>query len=300
MRIIEQNTEARLLETAYKIRTESSSWRCIYAQFSALKRGAHDDIRSKVALNDAKALLKETQNTAFVCSDYDMFILTQGVGSDVLKQVQKSFQTLVEAEGGNPDCIACYDLGPHWKTFFKVVCDKNQTPQAREEDTAPKKAAPAQTTVKAPSNTSPLTLPPTGENLALAKEALTQRTQREGLQILVVEDDAFSRRIVRNALRNVGEILEAADLQQATEHYLLRAPDIVFLDINLPDGDGIAFLEQIVGWDSEAFVVMLSGNSFKEHIMQSMQKGAKGFVAKPFSKEKLLDYIHMHKENGRG
>jgi two-component system chemotaxis response regulator CheY len=66
---------------------------------------------------------------------------------------------------------------------------------------------------------------------------------------------------------------------------------VLFLDIGLPDIDGLKVLERIFKLDPQAYVVMFSGNGSKEHIMRAVELGARGFVGKPFTKEKLFQYI---------
>jgi DNA-binding NtrC family response regulator len=55
--------------------------------------------------------------------------------------------------------------------------------------------------------------------------------------------------------------------------------------------NGHVILQEIVSFDPDAFVVILSGNSFKENIIAALEDGAQGFVTKPFTKDKLLHYI---------
>ena len=73
--------------------------------------------------------------------------------------------------------------------------------------------------------------------------------------------------------------------------YVNKAPDVLFLDIGLPDINGHEVLEKLFKLDPDAYVVMFSGNGDKENIMKAVELGAKGFVGKPFSQEKLLQYI---------
>ena len=77
----------------------------------------------------------------------------------------------------------------------------------------------------------------------------------------------------------------------ALETYARIAPDLLFLDINLPDVTGHELLEKIMRIDPDVYVIMLSWNADKQNISQAMQKGAKGYLAKPFLPDKLFQYI---------
>ena len=79
--------------------------------------------------------------------------------------------------------------------------------------------------------------------------------------------------------------------ETALQSYAQIAPDILFLDINLPNVTGHELLEKILLLDPQAYIIMLSGNSDKENVLQAMQRGARGFVAKPFTPDKLYQYI---------
>lgn len=118
-----------------------------------------------------------------------------------------------------------------------------------------------------------------------------RRRGRHMPQLMIIEDDSFSRRLVENTLQKRYPIFELGTADGALSAYSELAPDLLFLDINLPDVTGHELLERIMAIDPEAYVVMLSGNADKENIVQAMQHGAKGFVAKPFTRDKLLQYI---------
>lgn len=111
------------------------------------------------------------------------------------------------------------------------------------------------------------------------------------LQVMLVEDDPVTRRMVSNIVKDKYSLITAKDALEAVANYLMYAPDIVFLDINLPDVSGFHVLHQIIACDPKAYVVMFSGHSYLDNITTALGNGASGFVAKPFRKEKLTHYI---------
>lgn len=122
-------------------------------------------------------------------------------------------------------------------------------------------------------------------------EAKKLRKVRLPLHVMIVEDDALTRRLVTNSFKESFALITAENAQEAIMNYLVHAPDIVFLDIGLPDTSGFDVLHQIMASDKDAYVVMFSSNSYLDNITKSILNGASGFVAKPFKKEKVHTYI---------
>lgn len=112
-------------------------------------------------------------------------------------------------------------------------------------------------------------------------------------KVLLVEDDRSTRRMVAAQLREHCELLEAPDASQGITSYKAFQPDIVFMDIELPDGNGQSLLEWIMKNDPGAFVVMFSGHHDNNNVMRSIDTGAKGFIAKPFDVNKMLHFIRL-------
>ena len=123
------------------------------------------------------------------------------------------------------------------------------------------------------------------------------RRERKDMEILIIEDDNFMRKLVEAALSNHYHTTGLSGVQEVLQTYITLAPNIVFLDINLPDVSGHELLEKIIALDADAYVVMLSGNSDLENIQKAMAGGAKGFVAKPFTQKKLFEYIERYPQN---
>lgn len=128
-------------------------------------------------------------------------------------------------------------------------------------------------------------------SLSMIKSIPVRRRDRNEQIIQIIEDDAFSQRIISNILREKCVVVNSSTGRDALHHYSLHAPDIVFLDIGLPDINGQDLLKRLLDIDPTAFVVMLSGQGNKENVLNAIQKGAKGFIGKPFSNQKLVQFI---------
>ena len=119
------------------------------------------------------------------------------------------------------------------------------------------------------------------------------RGKRNSLSVLVIDDDDFATRLVEKALAQELEVVSANTAIDGLKKYARIAPDIVFLDINMPNITGHDFLKKIFELDSNAFVVMLSGHSDFVNINKAKHLGAKGFISKPFSRTEINEYIHQ-------
>ncbi|MCF8495137.1 MAG: response regulator [Alphaproteobacteria bacterium] len=112
-------------------------------------------------------------------------------------------------------------------------------------------------------------------------------------RVLLIEDDRTTRHLVTAALQDHCELIDVPDASQGISAYNAFQPDIVFLDIELPDGNGQDLLTWMLRNDPGAFVVMFSGHSHRDNVIKSVETGAKGFVAKPFNPQHMLHFIQL-------
>ena len=113
-------------------------------------------------------------------------------------------------------------------------------------------------------------------------------------RILVVDDGLFMRSLIKKMLiANGYEIAgEAEDGEAAVERYRELHPDIVTMDITMPKQDGVYALEQILSFDPNASVVMVSSLGQEENVKRAIRVGAKGFVVKPFNEATIMSVIN--------
>jgi two-component system chemotaxis response regulator CheY len=112
-------------------------------------------------------------------------------------------------------------------------------------------------------------------------------------RVLVVDDAAFMRKMVSDALTGGGhEIVgEAANGLEAVQRFQELRPDIMTLDITMPEKDGLAALKEIIAVDPGAKVVMCSALGQESKVLESIKLGAKDFVVKPFQVERVLSAV---------
>lgn len=116
------------------------------------------------------------------------------------------------------------------------------------------------------------------------------------VRVLIVDDAMFMRKLLRQILEAKGfEIAgEAENGLAAVKLYSELKPDIVTMDITMPEVDGIRAVELIRNDDPNANIVMCSAMGQQDMVTRALQAGAKDFISKPFVKEKALAVIEKH------
>lgn len=112
-------------------------------------------------------------------------------------------------------------------------------------------------------------------------------------RILVADDAAFTRKILADMLRAGGHevVAEATNGCEAVQRYQELRPDLITLDIVMPQKDGITALKEIMMIDPRARVVICSAFANECKVIESIKLGAKDFITKPFCSQRLMDAI---------
>lgn len=112
-------------------------------------------------------------------------------------------------------------------------------------------------------------------------------------KILIVDDAAFMRMMIKNILVKEGyEVVgEAENGAQAVEKYKELNPDLVTMDITMPEMDGISAVKEIMKLNSAAKVVMCSAMGQQAMVIDAIQAGAKDFIVKPFQADRVIEAI---------
>jgi two-component system chemotaxis response regulator CheY len=112
-------------------------------------------------------------------------------------------------------------------------------------------------------------------------------------KVLIVDDAAFMRMMIKDILeKNDFEIVgEANNGIVAVDLYKKEKPDVVTMDITMPDMDGIEAVKQIKAFDPDAKVIMCSAMGQQSMVMDAIRAGAKDFIVKPFQADRVLEAI---------
>ena len=111
--------------------------------------------------------------------------------------------------------------------------------------------------------------------------------------ILICDDAAFMRMMIKDILNKNGYTVvgEAENGAKAVEKYAELKPDLVLMDITMPEMDGIQALKKIKEADPSATVIMCSAMGQQAMVIESIQSGAKDFIVKPFQADRVLEAV---------
>lgn len=113
-------------------------------------------------------------------------------------------------------------------------------------------------------------------------------------RILVVEDEAAIRRFINKTMTGYGsKVFEAGTLREARQQNLLWKPDLIVLDLGLPDGDGIELIKDVRASGSKTPIVVVSARSHEVEKVDALMAGADDYLTKPFGTAELLARVEI-------
>jgi len=119
------------------------------------------------------------------------------------------------------------------------------------------------------------------------------REKKMAKNVLICDDAAFMRMMIKDILVKNGYNIvgEAENGYKAIDKYIETKPDLVMMDITMPDMDGIQALKKIKAMDPNANVIMCSAMGQQAMVIESIQSGAKDFIVKPFQHDRVLEAV---------
>ena len=113
-------------------------------------------------------------------------------------------------------------------------------------------------------------------------------------KVLICDDALVMRMVIRKEIEKLGfeVVAEASDGEEAVALYKEYKPDITTMDITMPKKSGIVALQEMMAFDKNAKVVMVSAMGQEEWVKQSIIAGAKNFIVKPFTPDKLHEVLN--------
>lgn len=115
-------------------------------------------------------------------------------------------------------------------------------------------------------------------------------------KIQICDDSILARKQLKDVLLANGctSIVEAKDGKSTVELYKQEKPDLVFMDIVMPEFDGVEAVKQIIEYDPQACIIMLSSVGTQKQIKAAIESGAKDFIQKPFQESQITDILKLN------
>jgi two-component system chemotaxis response regulator CheY len=268
MIIIDERAEERLLHHLQRLGPNPEGWRCLYI------KTVRDDVLTK--LDEA---IPAKEKFVYLLSGVEAFILAPNMS---VRDIRRASQ-LVAADIFSVHSDL-YELDGGWHRLIYLV-------EIRHNKVEKEAAAKRLLVEEKKREEERLALINIPISSTLTESLPARRRAHSKTEIMLVEDDPFSRRLVENILKESFNVTYAATGREAILAFAHKAPHILFLDINLPDLSGHDVLRRVLAIDKSAYVVMLSGQGDRANVLRAVQAGAAGFIAKPFTRDKLMQYV---------
>ena len=120
----------------------------------------------------------------------------------------------------------------------------------------------------------------------------------EDAKILIADDSILARKQLKDMISTLGTpvFLEAKDGQGAIDQYKQNKPDLVFLDIVMPNKDGNAAIKEIMRDDPDATIIIASSIGTQSQLKKAIEAGAKEFIQKPLDQQQVLNTVNRFLE----
>ncbi len=280
MIIIDKAADNKLINKLEAFRSEPDLTRCIYIKL--MNKVPIPKIKEKIIEAAQRNIFSSTLQI-YLCEDGDVFILAPLFNN---KDANKFILEIVDYTNitANNDFIELSEVRLNINNLL-VILEKKVEKRHNEAYAIQQKIEMEQAQRKRQMILNNNISNNKSQNIA------QRRKDRNKPEFMIIEDDIFSRRLVENVIQKQYNLTALASADLAIVTYSNLAPDLLFLDIDLPDVTGHELLEKIILIDPEAYVIMLSGNCDQTNILRAMKQGAKGFIAKPFTRDKIFQYI---------
>lgn len=281
MIVITKDAEETFLRELEFLMERSSDRRCLYIRLSLLRPRNPDWFKIlSTALED---IADGHVGQVYICADSDVFVIMPHLTEKHLHKFEAQCPDLLSKPSMNICSLHEVKID---KEYLQSICERKLEllcGRRRKEDTAARGREGEEFCKTYLEGIDPI----------LRESLPKRRMRRDEVDILIVEDDSLSRMMVKNVLMSDFNVHIAQTGAEAIPAYLEIAPDIVFLDIGLPDISGHDILHAMLQLDKEAYIIMFSGRRDQDNVLGALNAGAAGFVGKPFTRGKLYQYIEQ-------
>lgn len=237
------------------------NWKCLDISLDAIDSDEENEVSLLCANSLIESYLRDQTFHVFVCLPHSLYVMCKNIDTSVLEEAGKFVIDMVKQENEQRIYCQVYSMDKDCDALISKIQEQGDA--------------------------GPLTISARHHN------NVTQFPASRDTKALLIEDDPVTRWMVRNTLKDECHLATASSASSAYAMYSAFRPDIVFLDIGLPDKNGNEVMEWILRNDPGARIVMFSSHDSLDMITQVLEMGAIGFVAKPFNRDSLLHYLRL-------
>lgn len=272
---VDRDAEKMLMRTVNECgRLPAQEGLILFCAFSKLQ----DFVSSKTLNETLKSVLSDREAECYVCSDHDTFIYWKSSVKDeelvVIKTIQDAYAQAFSSVPAS-QIFQVFDTRSQLEELRSLLLEKIEF---LTTNTAPQDLRP-DTPVLSPIQS------------VLLKKSQERRASRSKIEILIVEDQDFSRKLLMGLMQKDHVCYGAKNAAEAVQYFVEEAPDIIFLDIELPDHDGHSLARLFRQYDPRAFIVMVTGNNYQKDVDRAKENGVNGFIAKPYNKQSIYNAV---------
>lgn len=267
MKIRLDRNETDMIEMVYTIASAPENWeewKCLHIHDPDLVKIRENETSLMATEAVMASYLDNLEGWVFHNGGADIFILCRHIKERDFLNIGKHILELVLETHSKTAALRLIDLGQDSERFLNIVLNEKHidTPDIVFKKTT------------------------NDQESSLSDNHMWKR-------VLLVEDDDVTRWMVRRTLKEECFVATATCVRKSYASFKAFQPDITFLDLELPDGTGFEILEWIMQYDPGAYVVIFSSHDDPENRTKALSLGAKGFITKPFLKDKLMAHINQ-------
>jgi two-component system chemotaxis response regulator CheY len=278
IQLIEQHAERAFLKTLVEFGHKAGARGVLMCRTSM----ATPRLGPREILPAVKDILSDHEGELYFLGNGDIAIVWHGQLTAILEALVASLRQHFPNLMLSSDIVCFYDMQAHAEDL------RLQFMERLKQLTPP---TPANTNLASEVRTKPVF---TDAQLHAFAGALPRRSLRQAPEILIVEDQEFSRKLLVSMLERQYICHAAANAAQAIDIYAQHAPDMVFQDVELPDINGHALAGLYKKYDPQRFIVMVTANHYLKDVETAKSNNVQGFIAKPYSKQKIQGAIDMY------
>lgn len=285
MIIVTENATEILVKDLEAAFERNSTDRCLFFSQDNFLSPLHNCLQNIAEL--IPNLLEQTRIKLYLCEDGDAYLIAPSLTRKRIFDLSEHLFSFVKTNTDPNSVLRIFEMTNeihplllHAQEKYDVILNKREDKKKLQEEEKRRQREEQERAI--------LNINVTDQ---IREQVKSKKMKRDTFEILIIDDDIFSCKMVDVLLNKLYNVSKAHNAWEAITNYIQNAPDMVFLDIDMPSANGHDILKKILEIDSNAYVIMLSGHSHQDNILRAMKLGAKGFIGKPFTRDKIFYYI---------